>query len=175
MFLQQNEILHPVYPMLFDSSRYTGGFPSQCSHLGLLIHWKYSDRPIWEAKGREMTLYCSKSIGGTCRGHYQKSGVVCLKKAGGHCSRLEDLWSVMWVTWNAICWILFGQGELTHLWQEAKSTLIYATPPSRRGPAQSPSHYRRCIVRGSTVSKNNHSQRHTYTHKHIIKDLWRVG
>lgn len=95
---------------------------------------EYSDRPFWGAQGREMTLYCSKSIGVTSGGHYQqKSGGVCLQEEGGYCSCLKDLWCVMWVTWNAICWILVGLGVLTSLWQEAKSTLIYTTLLSKKG------------------------------------------
>lgn len=52
-----------------------------------------------------MTLYCSKSIGVTCGGHYQlKSGGVCLQEEGGYCSCLKR--SMVCDVSDAECYLL---------------------------------------------------------------------
>lgn len=77
----------------------------------------------------------------------------------------------MWVMWNSICSILIGQGELTHLWQEAKSTLIYATPSYSTRPAQLPSRYRRSVVRLEHHQKTiTHRDAHAPAHNKKIYD-----
>lgn len=79
---------------------------------------------------------------------------------------------------NGCCEILIGEGELTRLWQKAKSTLIYSTYRKEggwggggglSGPVTEALQKMYCAVRGrwaSTVSKNNRSQKRT-----IRKDL----
>lgn len=66
------------------------------------------------------------------------------------------------MTWNAVCWILVGQDEMTRRWRGAKSSLIYAHPVSSR-----PRVTEDVLCAGvGAVSKNNQSHRDTHAHAH---------
>lgn len=167
--LQDDEDFKLFWIIRLRSSFYTGGFPCLSRWLqpsGLLIQRENCDRPVWGPSGREMTLSCTKSIEVTRRGHNQKTCATLPSQGDTIAVGMID---GLWCDWHRMIFggFLTGQSEKAHLWQGSKSTVIYSTQPSRRGPAQSPCHNRRCIVRRSTASKNNHSQRLSLTHSYV--------
>lgn len=151
-------LLHVIW---FNSSLHWG-------HLFSFYSWLKPSGLLWQETLRQACLTgqwkkdglsCSKFIERTWRGHNNKT---CFAESQGATTaiwRIYEVGSVL--TLYDICWLLIGQGEMTHLWKGARWSLIYTIPPSRTGPTQSPCHNRRCIVRRSTASESNHSHTHS--------------
>lgn len=132
LFLQHNEILNPVHSMPSDSILVfvLEAFPltpADCSHLGSWSSQNTLDRPISEAGGEEMTLSCSKSIGGMYGGTTRSPEESVLK-------RQEDTVAVrkiygVWCDWHGMLFVGSSLGRTSWHVCGRKPNQLWFTPP----------------------------------------------